>query len=126
MGGVHSVAAEKSNHIQNLLALCRTCHDETEHAETWDLTEAIGWRVPKYVTEPRLVPALLHTANGYGWWQLTEDAGYLWIDPEGPPEIPEVIWCPQTPDPMRSLQLAGSPQSVLAVDLRISFAKPLA
>lgn len=79
-GGVHGEAAEVANGVQNLLALCRWCHDETEHHETWDLTVALGWRIPKYVTDPLVVPALIYTVNGYAWWRLTPDAGYTWID----------------------------------------------
>lgn len=79
-GGVHGDAAEQANDPRNGLALCRTCHDETEHAETWELTQSIGWRIPKYVPDPLVVPALIHTVNGYGWWRLTNNAGYEWID----------------------------------------------
>jgi hypothetical protein len=79
-GGVSGEASEIANGVGNLLACCRSCHDETEHHETWELTERIGWRIPKYVTEPRAVPALLHTVNGFAWWQLTSDLGYRWID----------------------------------------------
>jgi hypothetical protein len=79
-GGVSGVAAEIANDVRNLLACCRSCHDETEHAQTWMLTEAIGWRIPKWVTDPLNVPALLHTVNGYSWWKLTQDNGYQWID----------------------------------------------
>jgi hypothetical protein len=79
-GGVHGEAAEVSNDPRNMLALCRTCHDETEHAQTWDLTETTGWRIPHFVDDPHGVPALIHTVNGYGWWLLTQDDGYRWID----------------------------------------------
>lgn len=80
MGGVHRVAADTAHDVRNGLALCGGCHNETEHAETWELTEAIGWRIPRHVEDPLVVPALIHTVNGYGWWYLTEDAGYRWID----------------------------------------------
>jgi hypothetical protein len=80
MGGVSGDAEQIANAIPNFLALCRSCHDETEHSETWELTERIGWRMPKYVLDPWSVPARLHTVNGYAWWQLTKDAGYRWID----------------------------------------------
>jgi hypothetical protein len=30
--------------------------------------------------DPYDVPAKIHTVNGYGWWYLTEDGGYLWAD----------------------------------------------
>jgi hypothetical protein len=97
-GGVHGEAAAVANEVRNLLALCRTCHDETEHAETWELTEAIGWRIPKYVTDPCKVPALIHTVNGYGWHTLTEDAGYRWIDSSPDQRISYVasgvVWLP--------------------------------
>jgi 5-methylcytosine-specific restriction protein A len=126
MGGVHSVSAEIANDIRNVLALCRTCHDETEHGETWRLTEEIGWRVPKYVADPRLVPALLHTVNGYAWWMLTEEAGYRWIDPENPPKVPEVEWWRRKPDPLLSPQLVGSPANAWASDLRMSYSVPAA
>jgi hypothetical protein len=79
-GGVHGEAAEIANSVQNLLALCRWCHDETEHHETWDLTVAVGWRIPKYVDDPLVVPALIHTVNGYAWWRLTPEAGFIWTD----------------------------------------------
>lgn len=121
MGGVYSVSAERANDVRNLLAVCRECHDETEHGETWADTEAIGWRVPKHVEDARLVPALLHTVNGYGWWQLTQEAGYLWVDPESPPTVPGVTWRRLPPDPLH-VPLAGSPSSVSANGLRISYA----
>jgi hypothetical protein len=79
-GGVSGDAERVANAVPNQLALCRSCHDETEHSETWELTECIGWRMPKYVRDPWSVPARIHTVNGYGWWQLTNDAGYRWID----------------------------------------------
>lgn len=79
-GGVHGEAARVANDVRNLLALCRSCHDETEHAQTWELTQRIGWRVPHYVADPLVVPALIHTVNGFGWWRLTSDAGYQWVD----------------------------------------------
>lgn len=79
-GGVHGAAAEIANDVRNLLALCRPCHDETEHAQTWDLTETTGWRIPHFVDDPLVIPALIHTVNGYAWWYLTQDAGYRWID----------------------------------------------
>jgi len=79
-GGVHGEAILVANAVPNLLALCRSCHDETEHHETWDLTERIGWRIPKYVSDPSAVPALIHTVNGHAWWYLTQDGGFIWID----------------------------------------------
>lgn len=79
-GGVHGAAAEVANAVPNLLALCRSCHDETEHHETWKLTEALGWRIPKHVAEPWSVPALIHTVQGRAWWRLTPEAGFDWID----------------------------------------------
>lgn len=80
MGGVAGEAYGQANDVRNMLALCRACHDETEHAETWDLTEQLGWRIPKWVTDPHAVPALIHTVNGHAWWTLTPDAGYRWLD----------------------------------------------
>lgn len=80
MGGVSGEEAETANSAGNLLALCMSCHNETEHAETWDLTEQLGWRIPKWVPDPLVVPALIHTVNGYAWWILTKDAGYQWQD----------------------------------------------
>lgn len=80
IGGVHGPAGERANDVRNGLALCSTCHDETEHAETWELTETIGWRIPHHVDNPLVVPALIHTVNGHAWWQLTEQSGYRWVD----------------------------------------------
>lgn len=80
-GGVHGEAAEIANDIRNLLALCRVCHDSTEQAEDWLACIGIGWRIPHLVDlDPREVPALLWTVNGPGWWLLTDDAGYCWLD----------------------------------------------
>lgn len=80
-GGVHGAAADVANDVRNMLALCRPgCHDETEHAETWKLTEQMGWRIPKWVTDPWDVPALIYTAQGRAWWKLTSEAGYQWCD----------------------------------------------
>lgn len=78
-GGVHGAAYHVSNDPRNLLMLCRACHDMT-------LTDApaciaIGWVVERRAgVDPREVPAKIHTVNGYGWWYLTEDGGYLWAD----------------------------------------------
>lgn len=117
-GGVHGVAADTANDVRNILALCRACHDETEHAETWDLTQSIGWRMPKFVAEPAAVPALIHTVNGYGWNFLTFDVGYLWMDPVNPVPVPGARWQRQTEDP---LQLVASPGLVSASRLRLTF-----
>jgi hypothetical protein len=84
MGGVSGVEATIANSVTNLLALCRDCHNETEHAETWALTEGLGWRIPKWVPDPGAVPAWIYTVNGHAWWILTEDVGYKWINfPDG-------------------------------------------
>lgn len=78
-GGVRGEAAEVANNVTNCLALCRhPCHDSTEH--DFPGTEALGWRIPKWVPDPGSVPALIHTAQGRGWWILTKDAGYRWLD----------------------------------------------
>lgn len=81
MGGVHRTAAAIANSVCNLLALCASCHDRTEHDESWAETEALGWRIPHWYAEhPREVPALIYTVNGHGWWRLTEEGGYRWAD----------------------------------------------
>lgn len=85
-GGVHGVASDVSNSPQNLLMLCRSCHDRT-------LTDAqecikIGWVIERRAgVDPREVPAKIHTINGCGWWYLTQDGGYHWsvetnLDPD--------------------------------------------
>lgn len=80
-GGVHGAAAVVANSPGNLLALCRVCHDMTEQADEWQACIGLGLRIPHLAgVDPREVPALLRTVNGYGWWQLTEDAGYRWVD----------------------------------------------
>jgi hypothetical protein len=80
-GGVHGLAVKVANDLRNLLALCRVCHDMTESADEWEECLALGWRIPHVAgLDPREVPALLWTAQGHAWWQLTEDAGYQWID----------------------------------------------
>jgi hypothetical protein len=80
MGGVSGQDAEDANDVRNLLALCRSCHDETENAATWRRCELLGWRLPAWVDNVHEVPARIHTVNGYAWWRLTNDAGYQWID----------------------------------------------
>lgn len=117
-GGVHGAAAVTANDVRNILALCRACHDETEHAETWDLTQSIGWRFPKFVADPAAIPALIHTVNGYGWNFLTIDVGYLWMDPATPVPVPGARWLRQQEDP---LQLVASPELVSANRLRLTF-----
>lgn len=95
MGGVHSVAAQDANDPRNLLALCPPCHEETEHAETWRLTEEIGWRIPKWVDEPYAVPALLFTVNyhpGPDWYLLGQMGEYKWLDVMELPTIPQASW----------------------------------
>lgn len=79
-GGVHGGAAAVSNSVDNLLMLCRACHDST-------LTDAdacieVGWVIERRsgVTEPGSIPALIHTVNGFGWWYLLADGGYRWAD----------------------------------------------
>jgi hypothetical protein len=76
-GGVHRDAAPIAHDVRNLLALCRPCHDQTEHGATWTETEALGWRVPSWRYAVN-TPALLYTVNGHGWWYLTTDGGYQW------------------------------------------------
>lgn len=78
-GGVHGAAAAVSHDPRNLLMLCRICHDRTLSDAAACM--AIGWVVERRAgVDPREVPALLHTANGRGWWHLTDDAGYRWAD----------------------------------------------
>jgi hypothetical protein len=79
MGGVFRAAQLHANDPRNLLALCGTCHRATEHADTWQECIGKGWRVPAGVDSWE-TPALLHTVNGYGWWLLTGDGGYVWQD----------------------------------------------
>lgn len=104
-----------------MLRLCGTCHDETEHAETWHLTEELGWRIPKYVQDPYRIPALLNTVNyaGQHWFFLTQEGGYLWVDPDSPPALPEASWRRDPEDPLVS---AASPGVVSANRLRITYA----
>lgn len=80
-GGVHGAAAQVANDPRNLLALCRDCHDTTEAADEWRETIAKGHRVEHaHPHDPRNVPALLSTPQGFGWWLLTEDLCYVGID----------------------------------------------
>lgn len=78
-GGVHGAAAAVSNSPQNLLMLCRVCHDRT-------LADAgpcigLGWVIERRSgVSPYGVPAKIYTVNGYGWWYLTEEGGYRWAD----------------------------------------------
>ncbi len=79
IGGVHRVASDVSNDCRNLLMLCRSCHNRTlDHAAE---CIAVGWVIERRAgVDPREVPAKIHTVNGYGWWYLTEEGGYLWAD----------------------------------------------
>ena len=78
-GGVHGAAADVSNSPQNLLMLCRTCHDRTLNAAAECIE--IGWVIERRSgVDPLGVPAKIHTVNGHGWWYLTEDGGYRWAD----------------------------------------------
>lgn len=79
MGGVFGAAARASNDVRNLLALCRSCHDATEHAGTWAECVSKGWRC-QTGTDPLVTPALLYTVNGHGWWYLTHEAGFRWCE----------------------------------------------
>lgn len=120
MGGVHRIAAQDANDPRNLLALCGRCHDETEHAETWDLTEQIGWRIPAFVEDVWAVPALLYTVNyaGQHWFRLDMDGGYTWLNPEQLPQLAQGTWrvLPENP-----ADLAASPWIVLASTRRIDW-----
>jgi hypothetical protein len=120
MGGVHSVAAQDANDPRNLLALCPPCHEETEHAETWRLTEEIGWRIPKWVDKPYSVPALLYTVNyvGQAWYLLGMEGEYQWIDPTQMPELEQATWTVLPENPM---DLAVSPLHVSASHRRIAW-----
>lgn len=124
MGGVHSVAAQDANDPRNLLALCGSCHDETEHAETWELTEEIGWRIPKFVNDVWSVPALLHTVNyaGRHWFHLDMNGGYTWLDPQHLPTLEQGTWTVLPEDPMAQ---AASPGNVSAANRRITWHTPL-
>ena len=117
-GGVHRVAAQAANDPRNLLAVCGGCHNETEHAETWELTEEIGWRIPHFVQDPHAVPALLHTVNGYGWWFLDIEGGYTWMDPHNPTPLNQATWTRGPQDPMAQV---ASPGGVSAASLRITY-----
>lgn len=77
-GGVHGAAYHVSNDPRNLLMLCRPCHDRTLSDASGCIT--LGWVIERRAgIDPREVPALIHTVNGYGWWLLTEDGGYQWV-----------------------------------------------
>jgi hypothetical protein len=126
MGGVHSVAAQDANDPRNLLALCTECHEETEHAETWQLTEEIGWRIPKWVNDTYAVPALLFTVNyhpGPDWYRLGQMGEYQWIDPTMLPPLEQATWrvLPENP-----VDLAASPLLVSARTRRIVWGAPSA
>lgn len=95
MGGTYRVAADIANDVRNLLALCRACHDRTEQADEWAFCIEVGWRVPRETeADPRWVPALIHTVNGYGWWRLHEDGGYVWAGYEVTTRIEYDSACP--------------------------------
>lgn len=66
------------------------CHPWTEQHP--DLADAGGWRIVGRDVDPLLVPVWLATVNGPGWWLLTEDGGYAWVDPAdyGLPVVPEL------------------------------------
>lgn len=123
MGGVHSVAARDANDPRNLLALCRRCHDETEHAETWRATEEIGWRIPAFVEDVWSVPALLHTVNyvGQAWYLLGMEGEYTWLDPMSLPPLAQGAWRVLPENPM---DRAASPLLVSARNRRIDWGAP--
>jgi hypothetical protein len=125
MGGVHSVAAQDANDPRNMLALCPTCHEETEHGETWRATEEIGWRIPKWVERPYAVPALIYTVNcvGQAWHLLGMEGEYKWIDPTALPPLEQGSWLVLPESPM---DLAALPGSVLARNRRIAWGAPSA
>lgn len=78
-GGVHGAAADVSNGVRNLLMLCRACHDVTLNDASACI--ALGWVIERRAgVDPREVPAMIQTVNGFGWWYLTEEGGYRWAD----------------------------------------------
>lgn len=77
MGGVHRAAAAASNDIRNMLAACRRCHNDIDHTPIEATSR--GWLVPHPI-DPYEIPVLAFTVQGHGWWLLTEDAGYQWVD----------------------------------------------
>lgn len=74
MGGVHGDAAHHAHSPENLLALCRPCHDFTEDQPLQ--ARALGWLVP-HAYDPATTPALLVPIFGKEWWMLLEDASYM-------------------------------------------------
>lgn len=79
MGGVSGVAATLSNDIRNMLAVCRRCHNDIDNTPIE--AQSRGWLVPHPI-DPYEIPVQAFTVNGYGWWLLTDDAGYQWVDLE--------------------------------------------
>lgn len=76
-GGVHGARAEVINNPPNFLAACRRCHNWITGNPA--LALAYGWVIERRSgLAPDLVPALISTTNGRGWWFLTEDGGYQW------------------------------------------------
>lgn len=89
-GGVHGAAYHVSNDPRNLLMLCRVCHDRT--LADAQACIALGWVIERRAgIDPREVPAKIHTVNGYGWWRLTEEGGYLWDDAANLADTPEWV-----------------------------------
>jgi hypothetical protein len=118
---VSRIAAQAANDPRNMLRFCGDCHNQTEHGETWQETEGLGWRIPKWVDNPYAIPALLRTVNyaGTHWFLLDQDGGYTWLDPQDPPPLQEARWVTGPPDP---LDVGGSTPSALASRLRITYA----
>lgn len=78
-GGVHGAASDVSNDVRNLLMLCRACHDLT--LSDAGACAGVGWVIERRQRlDPREIPALIYTVNGFGWWHLTEEGGYRWAD----------------------------------------------
>ena len=81
MGGVQGAAYDASNNPSNGLRLCVECHDRTLDAEEVRECIAMGWVIERRsLINARVVPALIHTVNGYGWWYLTPAGTFVWAD----------------------------------------------
>lgn len=70
---MHGHAAHVANSPENLLALCRSCHDFTEREPAE--ARLLGWLVPHW-RDSWWTPAQLTPIYGRGWYYLLDDLSY--------------------------------------------------
>jgi hypothetical protein len=84
MGGV-SREGMAVNRPSALVRVCQFCNDQLE-VQQRGLAYELGLIVRR-PTVPAEVPVWLHTINGTGWWLLSDEGDYQWVDQPVPAQF---------------------------------------